>query len=275
MLKKFGGRLRQRSYTYKNLEKNGRLGNQLWQIAWQIGSAAKTGAQVCIKPDWEYRKYFSIPDEFFEKPKGKPINGNLFYQEMYHWDHIKEKIWTYFQPSDLAKDYLFSAYPDWIFDRDINKTSIHVRAGDYLDHPTIFPVPSDEYYFSAAKAVAQSSPDTRFLLFSDNIKFAKNKLSFLKGDVHVVEGVSRPVSVAKRKGEPQDQWDMFLMKYCNQNIIANSTFSWWGAFLGNDNEVYYPSVWWGPDIDAKDSRGVDIRESWVEAIPDDWRKVQC
>ena len=260
------------TYTYNQLEKSGRLGNQLWQIAWQIGSADKNNGSVSIKPDWEYRKFFSVPDEFFWPPVGKVINGDLFYQELHHWDTIPDLIHEYYQPSQLSVDYLQEAYPEWMLDPNVNKTSVHVRAGDYLNHPQIFPVPTDKYYQTAAESI---EVDTKFLVFSDNIDYAKTKLHYLPGEVIFVNGVSRPVEVKHRKGEPQDQWDMFLMMNCQQHIIGNSTFSWWGAFLANSNRVHYPSVWWGPKINAKDSRGIDIRKSWVDGIPTEWRKVEC
>ena len=261
------------TYTYDALEKNGRLGNQLWQIAWQLGSASRdVGSRVSIKPDWEYRKYFSVPDEAFEPPVGNVIDGEtLYYQELYHWDNITDTVYDYFQPSDLSIEYLSNNYPDFFFDDNVNKTSIHIRAGDYLEHPTRFPVPTEKYYSTAAQLVGE----TQFVVFSDNIDFAKNRLKGIDGDLMYVDGISRPINPLHRKGEPEDQWDMFLMSFCDQNIIGNSTFSWWGAFLAGHNQVFYPSVWFGPDLVANDSRGNDVRQSWKDGMPAEWSKVEC
>lgn len=267
-----------KSYTYKALGTNGRLGNQLWQIAWQIGSATKDATlqdQVCVNPDWEYRKYFSIHGGFFSPPEHRIFDGGtLYYQELHHWSHATGLVYDNFQPSQFSVNYLESNYPDWFFDKSVNKTSIHVRAGDYLSYPTRFPVPSNKYYDSAIEMAG----DSKLVVFSDDIGYAKSKLDKLNRDIYYVDGVSRPVEPHRRKGEPEDQWDMFLMTFCEKHIIANSTFSWWGAYLADrtdEHEVYYPSVWFGPDTDARDSRGIDIRKSWVDGIPKKWRKVEC
>jgi len=261
-------------YTYKNLGRNGRLGNQLWQIAWQIGSADKNNGEALIDKRWDYRSFFSIPDSYFKtRPKGNMIDGGTHYfQELHHWDSVAEKIFEYFQPSAESVDYLHANYPSWFFDSSVNKTSIHVRAGDYLDHPNNFPIPTNRYYLSAIRKVEQTS---RLILFSDDIEFAKNKLARLniKQEILYVDGTPR--AIGDRHRDPKDQWDMFLMTYCQQHIIANSTFSWWGAFLAKSNAVYYPSVWWGPNANAVDSRGIDIRKSWVDAMPSHWRKIRC
>lgn len=261
------------SYTYPKLGSNGRLGNQLWQIAWVLGSAAKNNGRACIQPNWDYRKFFSIPDEYFTTPRGRTVSGDLYYQELHHWDTIADSIYQYFQPSEFSLGYLRSSYADWFFDPDVHKTAVHVRAGDYLQHPTIFPVPSDTYYSTAMTGIEHP---TRFVVFSDDINYAKRKFAnFNVDDIVFIHGTARPVRTTRRLGEPQDQWDMFLISLCQKHIIANSTFSWWGAYLSQSEAVYYPSTWWGPDINARDSRGIDIRISWVDAIPSEWRKVQC
>ena len=261
-----------KSYSYSQLGRSGRLGNQLWQIAWQVGSALRDGGQIYVNPDWEYRRYFSIPEAAYVKPSGRIVDGNLFYQELHHWDNAVDLVREYFQPSAESLTHLKSSYPDWFFDPSVNKTSIHIRAGDYLQYPTRFPVPSFNYY---NKAIEEAGSETRFIVFSDDIEFARNKLNDANVDMTFIDGTVRPIEVSQRKGEPQDQWDLFLMTFCNQNIIANSTFSWWGAFLANSENVYYPSVWFGPDLDARDSRGIDVRKSWIDAMPTDWKKIQC
>jgi hypothetical protein len=266
-----GGELK--SYTYSALGANGRLGNQLWQIAWIIGSAIKNDGKVCIKQNWDYKKFFSIPEEYFVNPSGEIVNGNLFYQELHHWDSCADLVYESFQPSELSLNQLRDNYPDWFFDSAIHKTSLHIRAGDYLQHPRIFPVPSDNYYLSAMEKI--ESP-TRFVVFSDDINYARRKLATAPvEDIVFIDGFARPVQPTRRMGEPRDQLDLFLMTLCQNHIIGNSTFSWWGAYLANSEAVYYPSVWWGPDLNAQDSRGLDVRQSWTDAIPNEWRLVEC
>lgn len=263
-----------KTYTYKKLGQNGRLGNQMWQIAWQIGSAARADGQACISRTWDYRSFFSVPDEFFQPAVGEIIDGGeLFYQELFHWAEVADKVHAYFQPSDSARAFLKEHYEDWFFDSAVHKTSLHIRAGDYLQHPKSFPVPTDKYY---ADALSKIPSDSRVVVFSDDLNFAKQKLDKIGiEDAVFIHGIPRPLIGRRARIAPQDQWDMFLMTCCQQHIIANSTFSWWGAYLADSEAVYYPSVWWGPELNARDSRGLDVRDSWVDAIPSEWRKVEC
>ena len=261
------------SYTYDHLTLNGRLGNQLWQTAWQIGSAVKSDGQACIKPDWDYRKYFCVPDEMFGEPVGQIVDGRTFYyQELYHWEHCQDLIFDYFQPSHLSWEYMIANYPGWLLDMSCHKTAIHVRAGDFLEQPRRFPVPTDRYY---AEAMELSKPDTIFVIFSDNIEYAKMRFKDVRRDMYFVEGIPRPIDPKRRIGDPQDQWDMFLISLCDEHIISNSTFSWWGAFLSAEQQAFYPSVWFGPDLVVNDSRGIDVKQSWRDGIPKGWRMIEC
>lgn len=269
--RRFGGVM---VYTYKNLERNGRLGNQLWQIAWQIGQAEKNQGEVYINSNWRYKDFFSIPQSFFEKKPTKIIDGGtLYYQELHHWQHCFDKVWNYFQPNWHSIEILESMYGNSdLLDYNVNKTAIHCRRGDYLLYPTKFPIPTDKYYKDSIDIVLQDNPDTLFVVFSDDYEWIRKK--FTGPNFIHINGISTPLDV-DRRGVPSDQWDLFLMTFCQQHIISNSTFSWWGAYLSESFKVCYPSVWFGPDIDALDSRGIDVRDSWVDAIPKDWNKVIC
>ncbi len=121
----------------------------------------------------------------------------------------------------------------------------------------------------------QGDSGSKLIVFSDDMDFSKEMLRKVDAELMFMRGVSTPVEVSKRTSEPQDQWDLFLMTFCQQHIIANSTYSWWGAFLSKSDAVYYPRRWWGPEIKATDSRGIDIRQSWVDAMPEDWNCVPC
>lgn len=258
-------------FTYDFLERNGRLGNQLWQIAWQIGQAHRHNGGVFINPQWSYRQYFSIPEKYFQPERGKKIDGlTLYYQELHHWAEVAEEVWAAFQPTNAVIEHLHSLYD--FLDRPLHKTSIHCRRGDYLQYPTKFPIPTDAYYDRAIEMALEENPDTLFLVFSDDFDYIKQR--FVGSNFIHIEGTPTPVEVVDRT-VPNDQWDLFLMSRCQQNIIANSTFSWWGAYLGKYNKVYYPDTWFGPDLDARDSRGLDVRDSWVDGMPSDWIKVAC
>lgn len=262
------------TFTYNYLERNGRLGNQLWQIAWQYGQAKRTDGSLSVKVDWEYRPFFSVPDVYFEPPAGDVVDGKtLYYQELHHWNGLEDQVWSMFQPSPEAKQRQKIYLPE--VTEEVETCSIHYRLGDYLKYPENFPVPTKKYYQTAIESVLETNPDTKFYVFSDDIPAIREQWEqddamyarLLSEDrVKFVEGTMRPVEVVDRKGEPLDWLDLFSMKYCKNHIIGNSTFSWWGAYLSENKHAYYPSVWWGPALAGT---------PWWEGIPNDWTKIEC
>lgn len=124
--------------------------------------------------------------------------------------------------------------------------SVHVRRGDYLlpENKSNFGVCSVHYYLSAAVAVRERHPEARFFVFSDDMEWAKENLS-LPNCVFVEHAQAQP-----------DHADLYLMSLCKGHIIANSTFSFWGAYLskGSSAIAIYPKQWFAeptwnvPDI---------------------------
>ena len=264
-----------RSYTYNWLMRNGRLGNQLWQIAWTYGQAKKVNGQACVLPNWEYRKYVNIPDEMYDGPKFRTVDGETnYFQELKWWSHCELEVWTMFQPTQLALKELTR------YAKDILQTpescAIHFRYGDYTKYPDHYPLPSDKYYISAIQNVLEDSPETHFFVFSDDMNLVKKRFNSnpfyldLVNDnkITLVVGQPRPVEVVDRVGEPLDWRDMYSISLCNRHIISNSTFSWWGAYLSaTQHPVMYPSVWYGQHESVKNI-------PWKNAIPESWKEIQ-
>lgn len=122
---------------------------------------------------------------------------------------------------------------------DIENTesvSIHIRRGDYLK-PEVQKkygnIATDEYYTKAIERILKLVENPRFFVFSNDISWCKNNLN-LK-NVCFVEGNNGKDSFM----------DMYLMSKCKHNILANSSFSYWGAMLNNNGGkiVIYPRVW--------------------------------
>lgn len=237
-------------YTYDYLERNGRLGNQLWQIS---ACAARGIAResdlspwrISIRPDWEYRPFFSVPGRHFEPLQSGETQidgGTDYFQELRYVEPVQHSVREWFAPSDLSKEYIAANY-DWFGEG--HHTAIHVRRGDYLKNPKHFPLPSLGYYMAGVYDVQQKHPNTEVLVFSDDLAWCRKHFP---SEFTFVEGTARPVEVAERKGQPQDQWDLFLMTMCDAHVISNSTFSWWGAYLSNNPHPFYPSVWFGPAL---------------------------
>jgi hypothetical protein len=118
-----------------------------------------------------------------------------------------------------------------IYDKIINSNSvsIHIRRGDYIDND-IFEVLSLNYYSSAMRMMQNKVNAPEFFLFSDDLLWARHNLKEFDNITYVDLGLS-PDYMGKCDVE-----DFFLMKSCKHNIIANSSFSWWPAYLNENPE---------------------------------------
>jgi hypothetical protein len=123
-------------------------------------------------------------------------------------------------------------------------TSVHIRRGDYLKHPDFHPVCSIEYYKKAMNEVG----DSTFIFQSDDMLWVTENF---KGANIIYSPFNDEIS------------DLTLMTMVHNNIIANSSFSWWGAYLNQNKEkkVIAPSQWFGP-MGPKDTQDL-IPKDWV------------
>ena len=128
--------------------------------------------------------------------------------------------------------------------------SVHVRHGDYTTYGArnSFGVLSTEYYFDCVEELKKTFSDITIFVFSDDIQWCKSNLNF---DVptEFVEGCE------------YDFEELYLMSCCKHNVVANSTFSWWGAWLNpNPNKKVFTPDPWG----FKNKRGArDLPETWI------------
>ena len=124
------------------------------------------------------------------------------------------------------------------------KIFLHIRRGDpklpwaYVNLETTHPVCTFDYY---ERALAEFSDDIPVVVFSDHIEWCKEQELFESDRFAVSEGGNQ-------------FYDLCLMSMCSDFIIANSSFSWWGAWLANRGEVIAPKKWLGPNLnhDTKD-----------------------
>lgn len=130
-----------------------------------------------------------------------------------------------------------------------NYVSVHIRRGDYLKHPEIYGNICDEAYYDAALSLVRENINNPvFVFFSDEIQWVKEHYKYK--DALYIE--------AEMFEHYQSWYDMSLMSCCAFNIIANSTFSWWGAWLNQraERKVIAPKSWFNeremPDICPED-----------------------
>jgi hypothetical protein len=214
---------------FSQLGRFGRLGNQLFQIASTIGIATANNTHFGF-PQWQYNDvlirglptYTAIPlPHFIFEETVRPFNGIPALRPDVHWD-----LQGYFQSYkyfEHVKEHIKNLF---IFNLDIPKSdnvAIHVRRGDYLGLASIYPIPTMEYYTKAMEMF----PGKRFSIFSDDIDWCKNNF-----DADLCDFVPRVDDFKEL---------LYFSKHAGF-IIANSSYSWWGAYLGN-GEVVVPNRW--------------------------------
>lgn len=132
-----------------------------------------------------------------------------------------------------------------------NSVSIHVRRGDFVtDHKTsqVHGTCDVSYFQKAISFMVDSVETPVFYIFSDDMKWAMEKLQF-KQEHHFVDH------------DRKDEEDMWLMSRCKHNIIANSSFSWWAAWLNSNKykKIIAPTKWFNDGKSVQDL----IPQSWV------------
>ena len=218
--------------TFSKFGNYGRLGNQLFQYASMLGLANKYNTPLVL-PFLDWFHYIKHPPSC-GSPKVMPLR-----EKHYHYDESQfelasqtdvdilgwlqsEKYWEHCK--DYVKERLqFSNYGYILTENKINglldgrpTIAISIRRGDYVDNPNYELLNADYYYL----ALLEHFPDWRdyqILIFSDDIPYCKVHFECLP-NVYFVEG------------EPFEQ--LILGSMCDHFIVANSTFSWWMAYLG-------------------------------------------
>ena len=260
------------------LGRMGQLGNQMFQYASLMGIAAKHGYDYTIPDHSEKIKdglgnilRIELFDIFNIKPKqtGYLLTSNNRTELHFHFD--QELLDTcpddvclagYFQSEKYFKHIEEEIRNQFIFKRDYLEVcepyrsamkecvALHIRRGDFLINSQNHHNLPLKYYENALK---EFPDDRNVMIFSDDPKWCKDQDLFSSDRFCVCDNGSSYV-------------DLCLMSMCSDFIIANSTFSWWGAWLSrnNDKVVVYPSKWFGPNNADKLTK---------DLFPEEWRMV--
>lgn len=229
----------------------GHLGNQMFQYAslqgiannrnfdWKIPPRSEFGTRYAIKSNIFNLFYLDLDIESHTEITDYPSvleTGNGFNRDLFNFCPDNTNLSGYFQAyqyfekieGKIKRDFKFISDP---FERVVKKNtlSIHVRRGDYLGITGHLPVLGLEYYSYALDSVGSFD---QAIVFSDDIEWCRsqeifNGFEFSKADIYS---------------------DFKLMTQCDKHIIANSTFSWWGAWLSHSNSVVCPYEWFGPAL---------------------------
>lgn len=249
-------------YSYLPLGENGQLGNQMFQYAalYSISDFNKTPGiipdvdvqlykafpnlsldkmsieNIAATAEWTYspneRLDFTFDKNFFCIRDNTILSG--FYQSPLYFERVKDQILKEFSFSSLVKSYCEDQYSKI---KSASNSSpicaIHFRRTDYLLKPDFHHnLTWDEYYKPVISQMMHENPGVKFLVFSDDYEWCKSNLA---------PGLLFHESI--------DQYhDLCLMSMCDLHIMANSSFSWWGAYLANSknkNSVIAPGRWFG------------------------------
>lgn len=134
-----------------------------------------------------------------------------------------------------------------------NSVSLHVRRGDYISSSSnvaTHGLCSLDYYEKAIKHITERVINPKLFIFSDDIEWVKSNLN-----------IDYPCHYVDHNHESESYNDMRLMSLCQHNIIANSSFSWWGAWLNDNHEkvVIAPKRWFKNQTDTQDL----IPSNWI------------
>ena len=176
---------------------------------------------------------------------------------MIEWEKIQSIVnFSHFQ------DDLQSRYSDIFESNNTNVVSMHFRLGDYLQCQDSHPIMPYEYYYNALCHVKNNHPNKNMKCLYFCEKQDNNTVMniIIKLKNHIPN-----ISFIKASDELQDWEQMLLMSCCHNNIMANSTFSWWGAFLNKNQHsiICYPEKWFGPKV----------AHNTCDLFPINWQKI--
>ena len=262
----------------------GRLGNQLFQVAATLSQAHKMGIGAAFNK-WEYKDWFLHPvDDSLEadvmRVGGKdhslvtrlkfgysalPAGNNqclLGFFQSPKYISMDPAVEKHFLPGNDLMKRVREAGSSFI--HRMNTCAIHVRRTDYLEKAGYHPPQPIEYYEKAIYEMEHKHGTCNFLVFSDDMDWCRSNFSKFQ---------NKNIEFANKNS---DIVDLYLMAHCRHFIIANSSFSWWGAYLhhivspetADQSTVIAPENWCGPEWKAKSKDDV-----WTDIYLPNWTVI--
>ena len=246
---------------FNYLGKMGQLGNQMFQYAATLGLSRYIGVSFTIPNHDEVvidalgnrlrielfdcfninpdnvgllktdnvlaERGFDYDDKILNVDRRLDFTLHGFFQTERYFKHCEDEVREQF----IFKQEIFddcNSIIDSCFESPI---ALHIRRGDFLINSDNHYNQSIEYY---ENALSKFDSDRQVIIFSDDPKWCMEQEVF-SGDRFLVSESSGPYH------------DLYMMSQCDDFIIANSTFSWWGAWLANRGRVIAPKKWFGPN----------------------------
>ncbi len=179
-----------------------------------------------------HEKQFHFDPNVLNAPKDSYLNG--YWQSERYFPNVHEILRQEFQfkySQDLKSRHLSALMSS------TDSVAVHIRRGDYVENPTHLNhhgLCSLDYYERSTQSIINKVSDPHFFVFSDEPQWAKENLK-----------LEFPVTIVDHNNDDYSYEDMRLMSQCKHQIIANSSFSWWAAWLNNHPQkiVIAPLKW--------------------------------
>jgi len=259
---------------HNHIGRNGRFGNQMFQYAATRGIAAKHGYDWCIPPG--PKDDYGFDDEenqhkLFMAFKLSGLKSTQVFPATYRKESTFEfdtdlfencedniNLYGFFQTEKYFKHIEDEIRKDFTFVDDILKPckeafgsqeliGLHIRRTDYVQKQDYHPLCTQEYY---KEALSRMPEDTTVVIVSDDPDWCAKQELFAPDRFMISESGDNII-------------DMCILSLCKYHIIANSTFSWWGAWLANSEKVIAPKSWFGTESNVTD----------VDLVPDHWERL--
>lgn len=255
-----------------SIDIKGGLGNVMFQVATAYATSIKNNMNLLIDRTNYYGAHYGLDkysdnilrnvkysesvvtlprygEKEFKYNELPPFTDSVklsgYFQSEKYFSDYKKEVLDFFSPTEKILQKLETIYEPY---KNKNTCSIHVRRGDYLHLEDYHPTQKEFYYKTATQNIGE---DVFYLIFSDDIGWCIKNFDFLKNKLFVTN--------------LEDFEEIYLMSMCNDNIIANSSFSWWGAWMNSnkDKKVISPSMWFGKSLSYHNTSDIYCKK-WIK-----------
>ena len=236
-------------------------------VAWKYANAGLNALPIIGEHGFQYTEIQAIPST-------QPISLKGYFQSYKYFQEYQDKIYALILLTNqqIATRVKYAKY----FDNNVQTVSMHFRLGDYKEKQHFHPIMSKEYYLKALTTILttkyneqSNDPENitiRVLYFceKEDNNYVSKVIEYIKSAMEM-GGVN--IEYVKVEDDMADWQQLLLMSCCNHNIIANSTFSWWGAYFNENTDkcVCYPSRWFGPSMGSV---------YMDDLFPPTWKKIE-
>lgn len=207
----------------------------LYKYLPEANLATKTFGQIYKEPSFHYKQI----------PVLKDVILDGYFQSEKYFSNNEDVIRKVFYPYHLKRNLLTQKYQ---IPSGTQVVGIHVRRGEYLKDQIHHPVCTKEYYEKCIGFFRERNPNVEFLIISDDILWCQEHFEGMRFSVNDTD--------------IEDLYDLIL---CDHNIIANSTFSWWAAWLNDNPEktILSPNKWFGEGYKHFDTKDI-TPTTWIK-----------